>query len=265
MSTTPNNLQVARIKPEQSKVAKQNVPAFLNKLATMVSDPDTDDLIRWSDDGESFFVPNHERFGRELLPKFFKHGNFSSFVRQLNMYGFHKVPHLQQGVLKNETESELWQFSNPNFKRDFPDLLPLIARKKGTLNMEERDEDGNIIPGTGGGLRSGGSSLDLRTIANGISSIRRHQNAISNELKELQNSNSALWQEALAARERHQQHQETINKILRFLAGVFGPNVGMGMSGSPTSPSVSGVHNHKDDAAGAVIPRKKQRLMLSDG
>ena len=79
----------------------------------MVSNPETDELVRWSDEGDSFYstshsypsvtldsangspVPSHERLSKELLPRFFKHGNFSSFVRQLNMYGFHKVPHLQ--------------------------------------------------------------------------------------------------------------------------------------------------------------------------
>lgn len=57
----------------------------------MVSDPTTNDLIRWSDDGDSFLVPSADRFGKELLPKYFKHSNFGSFVRQLNMYSFHKV------------------------------------------------------------------------------------------------------------------------------------------------------------------------------
>ncbi|EGG08487.1 uncharacterized protein MELLADRAFT_31947, partial [Melampsora larici-populina 98AG31] len=61
-------------------------PAFLTKLFTMVNDSETNHLIRWSEpSGDSFFVVSSERFGRELLPKYFKHSNFGSFVRQLNM------------------------------------------------------------------------------------------------------------------------------------------------------------------------------------
>ncbi|KAJ2719387.1 Heat shock transcription factor [Coemansia sp. Benny D115] len=108
------------------------VTPFLNKLYSMVDDTTNDDLIRWSDDGNSFVVNNYQVFAKDVLPKFFKHGNFSSFVRQLNMYGFHKVPHLQQGgLMADDPEAESWEFNNENFQRGQPDLMHFIRRKKG--------------------------------------------------------------------------------------------------------------------------------------
>ncbi|KAI9033637.1 hypothetical protein CLU79DRAFT_830012 [Phycomyces nitens] len=191
--------------PHQTQRAKmQNVPAFLNKLYNMVEDPGSDDLIRWATDGTSFIVARHEDFAKRVLPRFFKHSNFSSFVRQLNMYGFHKVPHLQQGVLQADGESEQWEFSNPHFQRNQPDLLLLVTRKKGR-DADEK-EHGNY---------------DLNHILDEISAIKKHQMSISSHLKSVQTDNQVLWQENLATREKHQRHQETIDKILRFLASVF--------------------------------------------
>ncbi|KAG2202805.1 hypothetical protein INT46_009965 [Mucor plumbeus] len=203
----------------------QNVPAFLNKLYNMVDDHTTDELIRWSDDGLSFIVVRHEEFAKKVLPRFFKHSNFSSFVRQLNMYGFHKVPHLQNGVLSTEGESERWEFSNQHFQRNQPDLLLLVTRKKGR-DPEEKE--------TG--------TVDLHHILDEIAAIKKHQMSISNELKNVQTDNQVLWQENIASRERHHRHQETIDKILRFLASVFS----------------SEKNKH------VVIPRKRQ-FLLGDG
>lgn len=67
--------------------AQRSVPTpFLTKTYQLVDDRSIDDVISWNEDGSSFIVWNPTEFARDLLPKYFKHNNFSSFVRQLNTY-----------------------------------------------------------------------------------------------------------------------------------------------------------------------------------
>ncbi|ORY97562.1 hypothetical protein BCR43DRAFT_545897 [Syncephalastrum racemosum] len=192
-----------------------NVPPFLNKLYNMVCDPTTDDLIYWSDDGMAFVVDNHVEFANAVLPRFFKHCNFASFVRQLNMYGFHKVPQLDSNSasLAAQGNQERLTFSNPHFQRGRPEYLTRVNRKKG------REDASKSSSPTSTPTRK--SNVDLHQILEEISAIKRHQSNVSSELKRIQLDNQLLWQETLAARERHQQQQDTIDKILQFLASVF--------------------------------------------
>merc|ERR1712159_70885 len=45
----------------------------------------------WSEDGETFVVKDPNKFEQQIIPQFFKHSKFSSFVRQLNFYAFRKI------------------------------------------------------------------------------------------------------------------------------------------------------------------------------
>lgn len=63
---------------------------FLVKTFNFVTDPASDDIISWNKEGDGFIVKQVNKFSEEVLPKYFKHNNFSSFIRQLNMYDFHK-------------------------------------------------------------------------------------------------------------------------------------------------------------------------------
>ncbi|KAI8989801.1 hypothetical protein BD414DRAFT_414665 [Trametes punicea] len=239
-----------------SRAARQVVPPFLQKLYEIVNDPANEELIRWSENGDSFYVLNHEKFAREVLGRWFKHQKFASFVRQLNMYGFHKIPHLQQGVLKSDTDTEPWHFEHPNFHRGQPDLLCLIQRKKQPTHGNSEDPAAIDIhdPNSPNGLAnlSAGQVMDINSIVNGIAVIKRHQQAISADLSALKQSNDALWKEAVAARQRHAKHQDTINRILKFLAGVFG-------HGDESGHSSDGSHSPPQ-----VTPRVRQRLMIGD-
>lgn len=63
------------------------VPQFITKLFKLANAPSTHTYICWGDDGSHFWVANIESFSRDVLPVYFKHNNYASFVRQLNMYG----------------------------------------------------------------------------------------------------------------------------------------------------------------------------------
>ena len=61
-------------------------PPFLTKTYDLVEDSRTNDVVSWSQDKNSFIVWDPQAFSMTLLPRSFKHNNFSSFVRQLNTY-----------------------------------------------------------------------------------------------------------------------------------------------------------------------------------
>ncbi|KDP20962.1 hypothetical protein JCGZ_21433 [Jatropha curcas] len=75
-------------------------------------------IVSWNDEGTGFIVWSPAEFSEFTLPRYFKHNNFSSFIRQLNTYGFKK------------TSSKLWEFKHEKFQRGSRHMLVEITRKK---------------------------------------------------------------------------------------------------------------------------------------
>ncbi|KAK4570531.1 Flocculation suppression protein [Recurvomyces mirabilis] len=136
--TTTNGIAVqpvgAAAAAQQPKVVQT---AFIHKLYKMLEDQTIQHLISWSSTNESFVMSPSSDFSK-VLAQYFKHTNISSFVRQLNMYGFHKVSDVFH---TGSPDAPLWEFKHGagNFKRG--DLVGLreIKRRASRHALIHRD------------------------------------------------------------------------------------------------------------------------------
>lgn len=111
--------------------------AFIHKLYNMLEDRSIQHLISWSNTNESFVMSPSNEFAK-VLAQYFKHTNISSFVRQLNMYGFHKVSDVFHS---GSPDSTLWEFRHGNGSFKKGDLVGLreIKRRASRHALIHRD------------------------------------------------------------------------------------------------------------------------------
>ncbi|CAH0059425.1 unnamed protein product [Clonostachys solani] len=240
--------QAQKAKREAQGKRKQ-IPPFVQKLSSFLEEGKNEDLIRWSEKGDSFIVLDEDEFAKTLIPELFKHNNYASFVRQLNMYGFHKRVGLSDNSMraserKNKSPSEYY---NPYFRRGHPNLLWLINKPKGgkatgkkpTKSNEgevDSDDEGviedNIGPGQSLPSTQNNRSLpstenqsvarkEMAVIRDEINKVREQQKVIARTINRLQQNNQDLYNQAMLFQSQHDRHQNSINAILSFLANLF--------------------------------------------
>ncbi|CAI5782074.1 shock factor 4 [Podarcis lilfordi] len=156
----------------------------------------------WAMNGSSFHVFDQSRFAKEVLPKYFKHNNMASFVRQLNMYGFRKVVNIEQGGLV-KPERDDTEFQHLYFLQGHEHLLEHIKRKVSIVKSEEtkmRQED-------------------LSRLLYEIQILRGQQETMECQVQDMKQQNEVLWREVVCLRQNHSQHEKVINKLIQFLFG----------------------------------------------
>ncbi|MCL7046973.1 hypothetical protein MKW94_012677 [Papaver nudicaule] len=114
-----NTTTTARMPPIADNLNwDSSVIPFLRKTYEMVDNPSTNSVISWGPSNNSLVIWNKPEFERDVLPGKFKHNNFTSFVRQLNHYGFRKV------------DPDGWEYAHERFLRGQKHLLMTISNSK---------------------------------------------------------------------------------------------------------------------------------------
>ena len=105
------------------------VASFVRTLFSLCNAPADATLISWSTNGTRIVVCDTERFAAETCPKVFRHSNWSSFTRVLNMYQFSKCA-------PDVPSQTFVEFSHPLFFRGGDAMLNRISRKKKSTPCE---------------------------------------------------------------------------------------------------------------------------------
>ncbi|XVE62283.1 hypothetical protein DITRI_Ditri06bG0105600 [Diplodiscus trichospermus] len=176
------------------------VPPFLSKTYDMVDDPSTNSVVSWSSGNNSFVVWKVPEFARDLLPKYFKHNNFSSFVRQLNTYGFRKV------------DPDRWEFANEGFLRGQKHLLKTISRRK-PANAHSNQQPQVQSSSVGACVEVGKFGLEEE-----VERLKRDKNVLMQELVRLRQQQQATDNQLQTVGQRVQVMEQRQQQMMSFLA-----------------------------------------------
>lgn len=176
------------------------LPPFLSKIYDMVEDPSTNDIVSWSSSNNSFIVWKVAEFSRDLLPKYFKHSNFSSFVRQLNTYGFRKV------------DPDRYEFANEGFLRGQKHLLKSISRRK-PAQVHGQQQPKLQNSSVGACVEVGKYGLEEE-----VEILKRDKNVLMQELVRLRQQQQATDRQLHTVGQRVQVMEQRQQQMMSFLA-----------------------------------------------
>ena len=191
----------------QNKMNKSE--SFLSKLHDILSDTIYNEIIHWDVDGKRIIIADVINLCNEILPKFYKHHNYSSFVRQLNMYGFHK----SKGIIKSGEGYEHESFCRDSTKDDINQMNRSSKKMKVLLNYiksnQKDDSTENDFP------TNGNEDDVLKYLYEKSEENVQNSLVLKKEMEELRKENSLLNEEITMFKSILNSHKLILEKILK--------------------------------------------------
>lgn len=102
----------------------ERVAPFVSALYRILCSSAHERIMTWQSD-EQFAVLDLKGCANAVLPRYFAHAKWTSFLRQLANYGFRRVP-----VRRDNAPPAAVAFAHAAFKRGRPETLSLVRRSK---------------------------------------------------------------------------------------------------------------------------------------
>ncbi|KAK4366261.1 hypothetical protein RND71_014141 [Anisodus tanguticus] len=196
-------------------------PPFLSKTYEIVEDPSTDEVISWSRARNSFIVWDSHKFSTTLLPRFFKHSNFSSFIRQLNTYAEVQLVYAQMVGHSDEfyclclmvgfrkVDPDRWEFANEGFLGGQKHLLKTIKRRRNVGQSMNQQGSGLCI------------EIGYYGMEEELERLKRDKNLLMTEIVKLRQQQQSTRNQIIAMGEKIESTERKQEQMMSFLAKIF--------------------------------------------
>ena len=182
--------------------------SFLSLLYEILNDLSYNDIISWNIDGNGIFIKNVSKLCEIILPKFYKHNNYSSFVRQLNIYGFHKG----QGLIKDGERFEHEIFGKKITREQIKQIL--IKNKEKRLicnnNMNYNYEDTKMK-----NCMDNNKEYKMKLLLDNILENSKNISALKTEILEVNSQNKQLKENIEEIQNKFNGHSIFLEKFLK--------------------------------------------------
>jgi hypothetical protein len=180
--------------------SQDSIPSFIRKTYDILEERKFPEVIDWNPEGTALVIKKPAEFCQKVLPAYFKHNNLTSFVRQLNMYNFHK----------RRTQNIDHVYYHELFQKGKKHLLKEIKRK----NHEHNLDKGQKLPES---LETSQSGRDFSSIVYENQFFKRLYNdamtkinMLEGQVKELTLQNQSLWTQLC----QHSERENTMKPML---------------------------------------------------
>jgi hypothetical protein len=192
--------------------SQESIPSFIRKTYDILDERRFPDIIDWNAEGTAIVIKKPTEFCLKVLPAYFKHNNLTSFVRQLNMYNFHK----------RRTQNLDHIYYHELFQKGKKNLLKEIRRKSHETNSEKSQKSADTQEASQEGQDYSTLSYENQFLKRLYNEAMSKISTLESKVNEMTSKNQSLWsQVSQKSQDKFENQPELTQEHLPMTFGQF--------------------------------------------